>query len=875
MLISLEWLSQYVPTLTTLAPQRIAEALTQAGLEVEGALQAVGPQFRGVVLAQVTALAPHPNADKLRLVTLNQGLALGSTQVVCGAPNVAVGQYVAFAQNGATVFSKKTGSWFTLTPATIRGVESAGMVCALEELALEGQFTQEGGGIWELNAWLNEHHPQTAQQLLGQPLEALLGLETDTLLHTAPTANRGDWMSYHGVARELAAMEALALTLPTTAPTTLPWQAASPVGVQLSQPQRCPLFMAATLQSVAVGPSPAWLAKRLQASGIRSINNVVDVTNYVMLETGQPLHAFDLQRLQATTGSGTCVFDVQGGEAFAGQVFEALDGASYTLNEASVLVCANGQPVSLAGVMGGASTAIEEGTTQVVLEAAFFPSASTRRSARSVGIRTESSARFERGVDPGGVHHAFARALELLQQVAGGSVASCTQHAAWEPAGLPAPAPITLAKPLNLQEMEAFLGLAEPLSPAPLKQALETLGFGLTPCPQQATAEAWQVTVPTWRQRDVAVMADLAEEVARLHGFEHIPATLPPRLTQQHTPQRQPVLHHLHQILQGFGLQEVMTTSLTGPAWLATCATPAQASTLVGLSNSHSAEHTQLRQSMVPSLLEVAQHNGATGHSALALYEVGRTYFKRSQANPKHSGVQENVRLGLLLLGPQQPAHWQQASPKAADFYTLKGLVESTLAALGLSAESLAFEAPSLTEGVAGCWHPGQVAHLWLKEGSGKPKLLGTLGAVHPSVASRLKLKHPAFVADLDLDALLKQVLKQQGQSGHGCLALNTSKAPSPFPAVERDLAWVLPKACTQGALRQCLLQVAAQQEAFKGLALFDVYQGKGLEPDTQSLAYRLRWQAAERTLTDAEVEAWVNELCMAAQATLGATLRG
>jgi len=843
MKLSYQWLQDYIE-LTGISPQQLGDALTGAGLEVEGAIAYTGPRFTNVVVAKVMALAAHPNADKLRLVTVYLGEQLGTTQVVCGAPNVAEGQLIAFAQNGATVYSKKTGDWFTLTPAVIRGVASEGMVCSLEELALETQFSQPDGGIWVLNTLLTDSH-------IGLPLiEALhLGENADAILETAPTANRGDWMSYLGMAREISAL----YHRPIKQPATVEALTAKPhptLSIALEDPTVCDYYSGAVIEGVTVAPSPTWVQARLAAAGIRAINNVVDVTNFVMLEMGQPLHTFDATLL-GTTGTV--------GVRYANQdeTLACLDEQTYTLTPQSVVITHNNQPVALAGVMGGASTAIHEGTTTVFLEAACFPTATTRRSARSVGIRTESSARFERGVDAGSVQAAMQRAIYLLQSWAGGTVVS------WQAVGQPQAPVVTV--PLRLSRLAAIVG--KPYTVTQVTQVLEGLGFSVT----TQTDDLLSVCVPSFRQRDVLKEIDLIEEVVRIDGYHAVPEQLPATNQTVVRSVRQRVLSQFRAVLCGLGLNEVMTTSLVGDALLTEVACPPATEQLIRLSNSHSSEHTLLRQSVLPTLLEVVKTNLSVGEDSLWLYELGRAYFKRGKASHKQTGVQEKLNLAIALVGQPTATGWQAKQATPTDFYTLKGITEAFLERFGFATgnQQLGFKALEATHPLAGVFHGGRCATILLTE---KQKPIGVLGQVHPTIQKQLKSKQPIFLLELDADALIKLVEQR-------IAALATAEpsviALSPYPAISRDMAFSAPTTLSHQAILTFL--ETHQQTNFPALTsvmLFDEYQGEGVQAGHRSLAYRFTWQTKERTLTDTEVDGWMSSLRHAFEQQLGVALR-
>jgi phenylalanyl-tRNA synthetase beta chain len=843
MKLSYQWLQDYID-LTGISPQQLGDALTGAGLEVEGAIAYTGPRFTNVVVAKVLALTQHPNADKLRLVSVNLGEQLGTTEVVCGAPNVAEGQLIAFAQNGATVYSKKTGAWFTLTPAVIRGVASEGMVCSLEELALETQFSQPDGGIWVLNDLLTD-----AQ--IGLPLiEALhLGENADAILETAPTANRGDWMSYLGMAREVSALYHRSIRpQPTVEALTV---APHPtLNIALEDPTVCDYYSGAVITGVTVKPSPQWVQARLAAAGIRAINNVVDVTNFVMLELGQPLHTFDAELLGLEGSVGVRY-------ATAGETLACLDEQTYTLTEQSVVITKNNVPVALAGVMGGASTAIHEGTSTVFLEAACFPTSTTRRSARSVGIRTESSARFERGVDAGSVQTAMQRAIYLLQNWAGGQLVS------WQAVGQPQATVVTI--PLRLSRLAAIIG--KPYTTPQVTNALQGLGFSIT----AQSDDLLTVSVPSFRQRDVVKEIDLIEEVVRIDGYATVPEQLPATNQTVVRSIRQRLLSQFRAVLCGLGLNEVMTTSLVGEALLTEVACSPATEQLVRLSNSHSSEHTLLRQSVLPTLLEVLKTNLSFGEDSLWLYELGRAYFKRGKASHKQTGVQEKLNLAIALVGQPTATGWQAKHATPTNFYTLKGITEAFLERFGFSIanQSLAFQPLEAHHALAGVFHPGRCATAILTD---KQKPIAVLGQVHPSIQKQLKSKQPIFLLELDADTLLKLIEQR-------IVALASAEpsiiALSPYPAISRDMAFSAPTTLSHQAVLQFL--ETHQKTSFPALTsvvLFDEYQGEGVQEGHRSLAYRFVWQTNERTLTDAEVDGWMTTLRQAFEQQLGVALR-
>jgi phenylalanyl-tRNA synthetase beta chain len=808
MRVSLEWLKDYVD-ITGLSPEEIASSLTNSGLEVES-IEYIGPKFSGVVVGKVLALEPHPNADKLRLVTVNLGAS--QTKVVCGAPNVREGILIAFAQEGATVLSRKDNTLFKLGKAKIRGVESAGMVCSLDELGLETQYEKSEDGIWPLDGVIQEFQ-------LGQDLKTVLNLQGDVVLEIAPTANRGDQMSMVGVAREVAALFDRQLKFPAIP--DLKASASSSLQVELSDILVCQYYAGAALSNVKVGPAPEWMSRRLQAAGVRSISNVVDITNYVMLEMGQPLHAFDHAKL-GTQGT----LDVR--RAKEGEKLTTLDDVERSLTQESVLVTMNNQPVAMAGLMGGANTEMDDSSTSLLLESAYFESPAIRKSAKSVGLRSEASARFERGVDIENCRNAMLRAIELLQQHASAELVSITES----------PLPVKKEQKilLHYERIEKILGLTIPADV--VHNILEKLGFGFEMAEEMVNVN---VSVPSFRQEDVTREIDVIEEIIRIYGYDKVPYTLPQKTGTSVPTLRARMVRSLAEALRGQGLQEVMTTSLIGQNLLDKTGFTVNPDQLVSVLNSHSSDHTLMRQSLLPNIIEVAKFNQAQGNEDVWIYELGRTYFKLGKANLKNSGVAERLCLGGLVTGSASLGEWHRKEP--ADFYLLKGILENLFGHLNL--DKLVSFAPA-TE--VRYLHPGKSASILLGE---KPKEIGLIGELHPEVRKTLKFRHPVYVFELNVEAIYK-LLKQSKQ-------VTKAVEISHFPAMKRDMAFLAPNTLKH----QDVLAVlnASQEPLLRQVELFDEYRSEQLGADKRSLAYRLTFQSNEATMTDAEIDQRLNKL--------------
>ena len=822
MKISLEWLSEYVD-IAGLAPEAIAEALTNSGLEIEG-IHKTGGAFTNVVVAKCEKLDPHPNADKLRLATVNIGSA--TQQVVCGAPNLKEGMMIAFAKEGAQVINRKDGTLFTLGKAKIRGVESCGMICSIEELGLQEQYPNTEDGIWPIAQYADESK-------LGKDLKEVLGLKEEIILESAPTANRGDQMSMIGVAREVAALFNRKLTLPVIKESA--GSGKTDLKVSLSDETLCRYYGGVVVKGVTIKPSPEAVQRRLAAAGVRSINNVVDVTNYVMLEMGQPLHAFDADKLGASgTLSGT--IDVRRGKA--GEKFKTLDDAEVTLSPESVAVVFNDKPVALGGVMGGLETAMDEASRNLVLEAAYFDPANNRKSGKSVGIRTESSARFERGVDLGMTRLALYRAAQLVCEWAGGEVVALAES----------PVP-NLPKPeieLRLSRYQRVIGM--PVEATTVETILPKLGFAVS----KKDADTVVVTVPTFRQHDVSREIDVIEELVRIVGYDNVPYTLPRKTGSVPFSVRQQLLGKLHHTLTGLGLYEVMTTSLIGEALLEKTGFRLDENQLVTVTNSHSSDHTKMRQSLIPNLVEVAKYNQSQGIEHIWVYELGRTYFKVGKATEKQSGVSEKLHVSGLITGNVAQGQWHQKAE--TDFYTLKGIVEALLSAV-LPDEALAFEA----DGKLPYAHPGKTARV--KAGG---KDLGVVGELHPLQRERLKFRQPVFFFELNVETIYK--LLKQKQAG-----LQEIKI-SPYPAVDRDVAFVAAEALTHRQITEALNH--AGEKLLKNIDVFDEFRSEKLGAGKRSLAYRFTFQSDEATLTDAQIDAAMTSLRKILSDKLGVEFR-
>jgi len=775
--ISYKWLKTLIDF--DLSPQELAARLTMLGHAVDELLY-LGQGIEGVVVGRATALRPHPDADKLRLVTVDYGA--GSTlEVVCGAPNVRQGGLYPLALVGTVL-----PGGFELKKAKIRGVESQGMLCSEKELGL----SDESSGLLELD--------ESARP--GMPLPEALGLD-DWRLVLDITANRGDMWSQIGAARELQPVARHKLTRPESAPADSGPAIESLTSVEITDSQGCPRYMARVIENVTVGPSPRWLVERLNAVGQRSINNVVDITNFILFELGQPLHSFDLDRLE---GKRIVVR-----KAAEGEQILTLDGVPRKLGAAMTVIADAVKPVAVAGVMGDKLSEVDETTRRVLLECAWFDPATNRRTSRALGLSTEASRRFERGVDYSAMPLALDRAAKLIAEVSGGTVAR----------GAIDVYPRKLTPPtveLRSSRAESLLGLEFPDSE--VRRCLEGIDFKV----ETLGAGKYSVTVPACRQ-DVSREVDLIEELARVRGYEHIPAPARMSVTPAVSGRRDWYdLAKLRECLAGLGLREVMTSSFTGAAEVeAICGAGVYAPPQ--LSFPLSSEEGLLRPELSVSLLGCVKRNLNQRNQDVRIFEIGRVFPRRAGS----SDSPEERRLGLAALGSRQPVHWS-GKGRAWDFFDLKGVLESMAARLKLP--ELSF-----VQGSHPALHPGKCAEVRLDG-----HRIGLLGAINPTLASSLELPDTVLLAELDLDPLL------------GSRQAPRHSERSPYPGSRRDLAVLVDESVPCAELSA---EIQRGSRLVAEVSVFDLYQGQHVPAGKKSLAFSMLFQSVERTLRDEEVD--------------------
>jgi phenylalanyl-tRNA synthetase beta chain len=818
MLVSLKWLRDYVDLPRDLDVEELAHRLTEASAEVEG-VRRIGAQWdRELVrVGEVLEVAPHPNADRLRLATVNWGGPAPQT-VVCGAPNVAAGQRIAFAREGAELRDPRGGGTARLKATKIRGVESAGMVLSEAELGLSEQHE----GILEL----------PAEAPVGTPLVEYLG---DVVLDVHAWPNRPDTMSIVGIAREVGAILGVPVRTPDESYEERGGPAAEVVAVEIEDAALCARYIATVIEGVTVGPSPAWLQERLRAAGMRPINNVVDITNHVMLEMGQPLHAFDLDKVRRT---------VLVRNARAGERLRTLDGVDRALTPDTLLITdvderGGSRPIALAGVMGGEETEVTEATRNILLEAARFDPTSIRRTSSRLALRSEASSRFERGLSPELALRAARRATRLFVEVCGGTARRGLVDA------YPAPyEPPTVA--ITRARLDTLLGFR--VETPEVTGILEALGFDVLET--DAGGGAFRVRPPWWRT-DIAIPDDVAEEVLRLAGYERLPATtIRGRIAEWEPRPMQALRDRVKDALAGAGMQEIVTYSLTTDDVLARVVPREDLELMrpLRVRNTLSADRQVMRPTLRHALLETVERHIRAGAPRIAIFEAGRAYIPQRDPGPAGDGLlPEERELVVGAVSGVDLDRWGRPGERALDFFDAKGMLQAVFDAVGVVA---AYEADHEF-----AFMPGHIARLSI---AGKP--VGVLGAVHPQTLERFGIDERVVLFELDLGRLLPHVPERR------------QARPVPrFPAVEQDLAVIvdaaLPAASVQAVIEGSPLVVAARP--------FDVFRGGRLPAGKKSLAFSIRYQAPDRTLTTEEANREQAKIVRRLEREFGAQLRG
>lgn len=805
MQVSLNWLNEFVD-LSNVEASQIAHELTMSGLEVE-AVEDVKPSFTNIKTVKIEKIDAHPNSDRLHLVTVNTGSGLKT--VVCGAQNIAEGQVVPYASVGSQVLDRKTGEMFTLTPAVIRGVESQGMLCSADELGVSDRNYQEEDGILILNRIFSDVQ-------LGQDVKDVLGFEKDTVLDVAPTANRGDQMSVIGVARELSSLFNTPLKFnPIECTIDL---STDKFKVEIKDKTVCKYYSIALLKNIKTKPSPDWMKKRLLASGVRSINNVVDITNYVMLEYGCPLHAFDADKLDGYL----CVRRAEDGEKLI-----TLDEVERTLTTDSVLIATKDKGVCLGGVFGGANSEIDDNTTSIALEAAYFTPATNRKSARSAGYRSEASARFERGIDIEAVKPALMRAMQLLVEYADAEVVGVVED------GENKLEPIEIT--LRYAQIKRILGCE--IAPERCINILENLGFKKL----GGNDAAAKFLVPSFRAYDVTREIDLIEEIARINGYDKISPTLPSKAQTPTITLEEKVINKVNEIMLSAGLNEIQTSSLIGKPLLDKFKITYDDENAVKVLNAASEDYAMLRQTLAASVLNCMKYNFDNGQKNFWAYEIGKTYIKTAPADEKSTGVKETRVLEGVLTGEVQNSKWQVKT--TVDFYTVKGILENLFKELDVlrRIKIVPIEKTDLIN-THKALHPYRTAVIMLL--GKRPLPIGYFGQVHPTLIDKLKLNQNAFLFKVDLTELIGAVKESVPRFKH---------IPQ-YPEVRRDIAFIINDEVSFDDIQK-VIKSSVKQNIFKGSEIFDVYQGEHVEDGFKSVAFRIKMQDENATLTDEIIE--------------------
>jgi len=794
MKFSESWLREWVNP--AISRDELTHQITMAGLEVDDVI-AVAGDFSGVVVGEVVECGQHPDADKLRVTKVNVG-GEELLDIVCGAPNCRQGLKVAVAVVGAVLPGD-----FKIKKAKLRGQPSHGMLCSYGELGIE----IESDGIIEL------------------PLDAPIGTDireylqlNDVIIDVDLTANRADCLGMVGLAREVGVLNRLNVTEPS-------WEAANvsserTVEIEVANPEACPRYLGRVVSNVNVkAQTPDWMVEKLRRSGIRSIDPIVDITNYVLVEFGQPMHAFDLDKID-----GGIKVRLGNGE----EKLTLLDGNEITVPADTLVIADNSQALALAGVFGGEASGVSEQTRDIMLECAFFAPLAIMGKARRLGLHTDSSHRFERGVDPELQHKAMDRATRLVLDICGGEAGPVVE--AKSEAHLPKAVDIKLRR----SKLDKLLG--HHIDDTDVEQILTRLGFQVV-----KQGSDWQVKTATYRF-DMAIEEDLIEEVARIYGYNNIPNTAPlARLSMTEHKESDLKLSRVRALLVARGFQEAVTYSFVDPKLQKLVHPDSDA---MVLPNPISSEMSAMRLSMFTGLLNAVGYNQARQQARVRLFETGLRFIPDAQAE---SGVRQQTMLGAVIAGPQSDEHWSMES-KTVDFFDLKGDLE---AIIGLTVSEAEF---SFKGAQHPAMHPGQCAEILRND-----RVIGYIGAVHPSLEKPFGLNGKTIVFELELDALLQAKLPQ-------------AQAVSKFPANRRDIAIVVDEEVAAGEVMTLIRKVGENQ--LVGLNLFDVYRGKGVEQGKKSLAIALTLQDNARTLEEKEIAEMVDTVVSALKSEFNASLR-
>ncbi len=798
MKISYNWLTRFIHTDKT--PEEISLILTGTGLEVESLekVQRIPGGLEGLVIGFVKECWQHPNADRLKVTKVDIGQS-EDLQIVCGAPNVGAGQKVVVATVGTTVHPL-SGEPFKINKSKIRGEVSEGMICAEDEIGLG----ESHAGIMVL----------ADDAVRGSSAREYFNIKDDYLFEIGLTPNRADAASHLGVARDLAAFLRASVTVPDVS-AFKPDNLEKPVPVEVRNDTACIRYSSLSITGLEVKESPSWLKEKLQVIGLRPVNNIVDVTNYVLHELGQPLHAFDAD-------------EIKGGKVIVGNCAEAtpfvtLDNVERKLSAEDLMICNAEAPMCIAGVFGGAASGVKAATKNIFLESACFNPVSVRKTSKRHGLKTDASFRFERGTDPEITVYALKRAALLIKEVAGGEISSEIDDFYPSPV---APFPVSV----SYKNVNRLIG--EPIQPETVKEIIKALGITVI----SESTEGLELEVPSYKV-DVSREVDVIEEVLRIYGYNNIaiPAQIRASLNYAPKPDKEAVQNQVADLLSANGFFEILSNSLTKSAYTE------NADTAVKILNPLSSDLDTMRQSLLYSGLEAIAYNQNHKNANLKLYEFGRIYEKSGE------GYRENQRFALFITGQKQIAQWNH-TPQQASFYNLKAAVDAIVRRLNVG---------GLTETAFTSGHFVQ-AQQYLR--GDKP--LAYFGTVSKSILKKLDIEKEVFYADFDWDLLLKAIKKNK----------ITYKEVSRFPAVRRDLSMLINKDISFSQLKQLTLR--SEKNLVKEVSVFDVYEGDKLPAGKKSYAVSFLLQDEEKTLTDKQIDSVMNKLILIFGKELGAEIR-
>lgn len=806
MTISYKWLKEYLPV--EISAERLSTILTSIGLEVESKEDYVEYKggLQGLIIGEVLTCAKHPNADKLSLTTVNTG-GERPLHIVCGAPNVAAGQKVVVAPVGTTIYPAKHEP-ITMKLAKIRGEESEGMICAEDEIGMGDSHD----GILVL--------PDDAP--VGMAAAEYFGVYTDTIFEIGLTPNRMDAMSHWGVARDVCAYLShhdgidVKARIPETQITIDTHESAVTVAVE--NVKDCPRYSGISIHHLKIGPSPKWMQQRLKAIGLRPINNIVDITNFIQHETGQPLHAFDEDKIK---GAQVIVKNLPDGT-----VFVTLDEKERKLSQEDLMICDTEGGMCIAGVFGGLDSGVTDHTKNVFLESAYFNPISLRKTSFRHGLRTDAAMRFEKGTDISNTVTVLTRAAQLIKEICGGQIASEVIDV------YPTPAAKKEVK-FTYEYLKKLSG--KEYAPETVKKIVTGLGFGIL----EDKEDYLLLTVP-YHKPDISLPADIVEEVLRIDGLDNvaIPSSITITPAIDENIDKEILKEKISNYLVGIGYYEILTNSISSKAYF----DQEELKHVVKMKNSLNADLNIMRPNMLETGLEVIAHNLNHKNENLKLYEFGKTY-----AINDNGGFDEPEHLCLYLSGEKTANSWKSKAI-ASDFYTIKGAVASILQHLGISQyEETAFES-------------GQYEYA-IKLSAGE-KTIGTLGAISKLMKNRFDIKAPVFFADLNWEILIEIARKQKV----------VFKPISRFPSVQRDLAMIVPKTLAYSAVEKAVSQLKLNK--LQSVQLFDVFESEKLGVDKKSLAVNFIFMDAEKTLTDKEIDGWMSKIMQSLEKDLSAEIR-